>query len=244
MHCDKTVRLGAGVAYGGYAGEVSVASGNLYKVPECSHPEIGVLCDGVAVVLHGFHMMEWQNVREVAIIGTGSIGMLAALISKENNPNLTVDIFYKSSGKRDFLKKHWDDSFNYLDISEISIRHNCYDVVLEAVGGRQTDTITHSIDIVRNSGSILVFGAFSEDCNCLNKLRQLFYKQITLIGVNSFCKKYDDFQRAVDWTFAHEDLLSPLLTDFYAINKGCIDAKGVYQSVLDRKLCKGCFVYE
>lgn len=244
FHCEKVTRLGAGVVKGGFSGMICADPDNLYKIPQCSHPEIGVLCDGIAVVFHGFHMIQLQNIQRLAIIGAGSIGILAAMVAKKEYPNLRVDIFFKSTRKKNFLIKQFGDFFNYVDISEISSKSNCYDIVMEAVGGRQTETINHSIEIVKNSGSILVFGAFSEESNHLKRFRQLFYKQITIIGVNSFCKKCNDFQKAVNWTFANEELLFPLLTDLYVIDRGRIEEKDIYRRILDQKILKGYFVYE
>lgn len=244
MYCDKVTRLGAGNVEGGFSGEISVKLNNLYRVPDCSHPEVGILCDGMAVVLHGFHMMDFQRVQKLAIIGAGSIGVLAALTAKEEFPHVSIDIFCKSILKKDYLNKQFGDSFNYLDMCDIPAINNCYDVVIEAVGGWQTDTITNSIGVVKNNGTILVFGAFNENCRIVKGLRQLFYKQITLFGINSFCKKCNDFQKAVKWTFAHEELLFSLLTNSYSVNRSRVDANIIHKFVLEHKLLKGYFVYD
>ena len=244
LHCAKVNRLGSGNADGGYSGKICISFKNLYSVPLCSHPEVGVLCDGVAVVLHGFHMLTWLNVQKMAIIGAGSIGVLAALIAKEAHPALTIDIFCKSDKKRDYLFQLYGNSFNYIDINDVSRTNDCYDLVLEAVGGKQTNTLSLAIDIVRNNGSILVLGSFHEDCNYPSRLRQLFYKQITLTGVNSFCKEYHDFQKAFQWTFSHEELLFPLITDFYHIDRSNVNSKELLHLVLEHKMLKGCLVYE
>lgn len=244
MYCDNVTRLGAGDVEGGFSGKVNIKSENLYKIPKTSHPEIGVFCDGIAVVFHGLHMIQLQSNQRLAIIGAGSIGVLSAVIIKEIFPHHSIDIFYKSRQKKEYLQELFGNTFSYHEISKMNICRNCYDVVIEAVGGKQIDTIDYSIDMVKNSGSILVFGAFNDECKTINRLRQLFYKQIKLIGINSFCKEYDDFQRAVNWAFSHERLLSSLITDFYVVCRNRIDAKKVYQSVLAHKLLKGCIVYE
>ena len=245
MHCDKVTRIGAGKVNGGYAGKICINPSNLYRIPAfVEHPEIGVLCDGIAVILHGFHMVDLCGVRNVAIIGTGSIGILSALVAKDRYPEMVIDIVCRSSQKKAFLSQIFKDKFNFIDADSISQKKCRYDLVIEAVGGKQTKTLSDAVDIVKNSGTILVFGAFNNDCKTFDNLRQLFYKQISLLGVNSFCQKYNDFQDAVDWAITHEDIILPLLTDLFYVKREMINSKELYQSVVQRKLLKGCFVYE
>ena len=244
IYCDKVNRLGCGNMSGGYSGEITIPQKNLYKIPQCSHPEVGVLCDGIAVVLHGFHMVKLHNINKLAIIGAGSIGILSALIAKEKFPQLSIDIFTKTKEKKTFLNNLFGASFNYIDINNLATKANHYDVVIEAVGGPQTKSITNSIEIVKNNGTIIVFGAFGENSTNLIGLRNLFYKQISMVGVNSFCKIKDDFSKAVKWAFEHEEKLSQLLTNIYYLKRNQIDPKMAYQFLLEYKKLKGYIVYE
>ena len=243
--CDRVSRIGAGKGSGGFSGEVSLNPCRMYIIPaSVNHPIVGVLCDGVAVVFHGFHMLDLQNSRRLAIIGAGSIGILSALVAKDRYPHLAIDVFYKSEQKRDFLSRYYGDFFNIVDIRDIEKSKSIYDIVIEAVGGKQTDTISDAINIVSNSGSILVYGAFHEDCRSIKNIRQLFYKQISMIGVNSYCEGHHDFPQAVSWTFDHEKLILPLLTDVYNVKRDKVDSEMIYMSVIAPKVMKGCFIYE
>lgn len=60
---------------------------------------------------------------------------------------------------------------------------------------------------MNKNGTIVVYGAFSERIETVINYRKLFYKQITLKGINSYCNKYDDFEKAVDFAKQnHKDL--------------------------------------
>lgn len=243
--CERVNRIGAGTSSGGYSGEVCLNPRRMYIIPaSVNHPMVGVLCDGVAVVFHGFHMLDLHNSRRLAIIGAGSIGILSALVAKDRYPHLAIDVFYKSEQKGDFLFRYYGDYFNIVNIRDIENRQSIYDIVIEAVGGKQTDTISDAIHIVSNSGSILVYGAFHKDCRIIKSIRQLFYKQVSMIGVNSYCESHNDFPKAVRWTFDHEKLILPLLTDIYNVKRDKLDSEMIYRSVIAPKVMKGCFIYE
>lgn len=210
----------------------------------CDHPQIGVLCDGVAVIIHGLHLININQFSNVAIVGSGSIAILAALIIKDYNPNCEVEVFVRRIDKQEYLISYYSDYLKISDAGTLKNKDEKYDLVIEAVGGLQTESISTAIDIVKKSGTILVFGAFSAECSSLSGIRKLFYKQIHLIGSNSFCKMYNDFGVAVEWTFSHESLLYPLITNQMYASKADLDIMQLYEQIVKKKIIKDCFIYE
>ena len=244
IYCEKTKRLGSGVFKSGYSGTVIIPKSNLYNVNTFKHPEIGVLCDGIAVVLHGYHQVNLKNYKKMAIIGGGSIGILAGIIAKSKYLNLMIDVFVKSNVKKEFIEQNYKGTLNVWNTDIMSEKSDNYDVAIEAVGGNQTETLTACIDIVKKDGDIVVFGAFDNECSKMQGIRKLFYKQIKMIGINSFCKDNNDFINAVEWACLHEDLLFPLLTNRYHFNRNAVDVNKVYSIILEPKFIKGYIVYE
>lgn len=244
LYCKQVHRLGDGTVDSGFSGKITILPENLFKIPSCKYPQVGVLCDGIAVIFHGLHMININMFSKIAIIGSGSIGVLAALLFKEQNHNCSIEIYVRTNEKQEYLNSHYSDYFNIIDINAINCVNEKYDLVVEAVGGLQTDSISIAIDIVKKNGAILVFGAFDAKCGLLKGIRRLFFKQIHMLGINSFCRKCNDFATAVDWAFSHENILYPMITNQVQVSRSNIDVVQIYQEIVKSKLLKGCFIYE
>ena len=241
IYCSKCARLGCGITPSGFSNTISINHQSIYLLENIRNPQVGVFTDGIAVVFHAFHLYN-KPIKNVCIIGDGAIGLLCSLVLRSQNPDAQIDIPIRTNEKREKISY-----FNTLEIGMPSIDdivENQYDLVVECVGGNQTDTLTKAIEIVRPGGGVLVLGAFSNTVYTLKGIRKLFYKQIDLMGSNSFCVKHDDFGLAVSWTIRNEDILFPLLTNEYHISRFSIDNQLVYDCIGHKKLIKGYIHYE
>ncbi|MEM3373562.1 MAG: alcohol dehydrogenase catalytic domain-containing protein, partial [Candidatus Anstonellales archaeon] len=170
---------------GGFAEYTCAPYTNLFLLPDNMTFNEGALIDPVAVTLHCVHQGEIKNNKSVAIIGDGTIGLCCLQVAKNYKTNLTI------IGKH---KKNLDlaislgamEAFLFEEVKENSRLNNKFDYVIECVGRKQSDTIRLAIDLAKPSGTIIVAGVY--DFNYVGKipLRKLFYKEVKLIGSNSY----------------------------------------------------------
>lgn len=202
LFCPHCMSLGKQLP-GGFGQKVTIPSRNMWEfnVDE-KYKCVGTLVDGIAVILHGLHLVNINNAENILVIGDGVIGCLATYVIKKTYPGINIKIFVRNEKKIELLNKLFDkEIIEKLDDIEK------YDYVFECVGGTQSETLNTAINVVNKNGTIVVYGAFSERIETVINYRKLFYKQITLKGINSYCNKYDDFEKAVDFAKQnHKDL--------------------------------------
>lgn len=241
IYCDKVVRIGGGHIHSGFSGYIHAPTRNLFRIPTNIRPEVGVLTDAIAVALHALHLVDMATIRRAAVIGAGTIGVLFALVLKSKNCKAEIDIVARGE-KLQFLTDHFGNQLHFVD--SVCSLHGPYDIVVEAVGGSQTQTLTQAIKVAPFNGTVLVLGAFDEECSTLDGLRTLFYKQLSVKGANSFCICNDDFLNAVAWTFENERTLLPLITDRYVIKQSELSPIVIKKAIMKPKMMKGCIVHE
>lgn len=241
IYCDKISRLGDGSRLSGYSGYIKAPKWALYEI-EDNIAKVGVLVDGAAVVFHGIHILGNKNVKKIAIIGSGSMSILSALILKENCGADVVDLYVKNDDKKKKLSDLFGKKMKFRNISDTE--EGEYDLVVEAVGGKQTKTITKAIDIVKNNGILMVLGAFDPSITELLGIRKMFYKQINMFGINSYCKGENDFANAFAWVKDNAETLLKIITDTYKIDSKSVDEDTFFEDVIKEKMIKGCFEYE
>lgn len=235
--CDNCISIGkSNFMTGGYSGFINIPDINFYRIDKIDKDNfiVGVLADSIAVIIHAFHDLTLNLDSKILIIGSGPIGILSSLY--------LVSLKYKNT----FLYCRNEQKSHYLteNFPEINIIDNLsseaeFDVIVEAVGGNQADTLELAVKKVNNSGLILVLGAFSE--NVQIKVRNIFYKQLTVKGVNSFCNKNCDFDKSIKWIENNQSTLKKLITNLFVYSK--YESK-IYNDILSKKLIKGVICFE
>lgn len=242
IFCPNISRIGAGDEKSGFSGNIFVPKSNLITVPNCLYPEVGIFSDGVAVILHALHLCHPSSKNRILVIGDGTIGVLYVLVLSSINHNINIDIIVRRKVKADIFLKIFPPNINI--ISEEEVKNNMYDIVVEAVGGQQTDTLGLATLCAKPSGYLVVLGAFHENLTEWKGLRNVFYKQLHIVGVNSFCISMGDFNKAVSWTYTHEEILEYLITERYFTDINTVTSNFVFGSILLPKTIKGCFYYK
>ncbi len=103
-------------------------------------------------------------------------------------------------------------------ITDHKLEKDLYDLVVESVGRKQSETLQESIDLVKPKGTILVFGVYAQGYVSKIEIRALFYKEVTLIGSNSYTssEKQDDFLEAINFlsknTAVFEKIISKIIS--------------------------------
>jgi len=209
QHCENLSSIGKNLP-GGFSEYFTINSINTYKIEPDPLPYI--MADGIAVAFHAIDLVDdFKNSKNFAIVGDGSIGYSLALLLKSFNKN--VILIGRDSKKSNISKKIGIQLIDKNDLH--NGYYNRYDVVFEAVGGKQSETIKLSSNLCKIKGEILVLGVYSENYDIPLTLRDFFYKEQIIKGVNSYgisSKNEDEFKLAVDFIKQNKDSVRKLIT--------------------------------
>jgi L-iditol 2-dehydrogenase len=185
---------------GAMAEFLALPARNAIPVSENIPPEVSVLAEPVAVALHGFHQIEGKAVipRSVAIIGSGTIGLCALLVSRSRSVEQVVvldPIKEKLERARSFGGKavqieSSDDLGQITNKVETELGTKP-DLVIDAVGIKAS--FDQAVEMVAESGSVLLIGNLAKQVDL--PLQTVVSNEISLIGTYGFDLKA--FEEAV-----------------------------------------------
>jgi len=182
--CVKLKSLGKSLN-GGFTEYVVVPSRNVYRLGFNIPYNTGVLIDSLAACIHASNLAGHFKDKNVAIIGDGTMGRICVELAKLQNAKRIVLI-----GKN--IKKTKDKSLLiietifYKDKKKLYNLENKFDVTLEAVGRKNSETLNLAINLSKPKGKIIVLGVFPEQFLLTLNARKLFIKEIVMIGSNSY----------------------------------------------------------
>lgn len=188
---------------GGFAEYVAVPIWNLIELPDSVTFEHAAMLEPLSVALHATKVVGVKKGDDVAIIGTGMIGIAAGQWAYKLGAK-SVTVYGRSEGKRSLVEKcgleyRLDDD-------------NLYDFVLEAVG--TPSAIEKAIEKAKPGGTVILMGNPSGNIELNQNIYwRILRKQLTLKGTWNSC--YDGLNPS-DWTEAVS-----------AINKGEISVSSL-----------------
>lgn len=211
---------------GGYAEYIYLPQNCVYRLPDTVSDYEAIFIDDIAVALHGIHYIEKYNsqIDNIAIIGDGPLGILCYRILKEKYHDSNIVLFSKNSEKLDKLK------IKTIPFDEINKYKEQYNIVLEAVGGRQSNTLNQAINIGANNCLILCYGVFEFGFKAEIDVRSLFYKQGMIKGINSYCNIYNDFNNAIKLLKERKIRVEDLITSKVPFDNAIEYIKNYYQT--------------
>lgn len=239
-YCMHVKKIGSGDFRSGFSGRISIPRTSVYPLQDVKNIEVGVLADGIAVVYHTLHIHCPERQNHILVIGAGCLGILYVIVIANTMNVSHIDLYVKDHNKKPYLESILPKNVNILTKEQITT--DSYDVVIEAVGGEQTESLSMAINCIKTNGSLIVLGAFNESTDRLNCIRKMFYKQVQIQGVNSFCIKHNDFSKAVQFVSKNESVLLPLLTDKYYCTHNT-NASKIVKMIQAPKLLKGYIQY-
>jgi len=215
QHCARPRSIGKEVS-GGFGELVAVPLSNLFKLPSADLLPIGALADVAAVALHAIDQVPGGVAgKRVAIIGDGPIGAMTAVLT--GLQGATVELVGRHPQVAPRLP------------SSVVLRHagSCTttddtDVCFEAVGREQGDTLALAVRRTRPKGTVIVLGVYAPTYVMPLMAREVFKKELRLIGVNSFDRTSvggDQFGRAIEVLIAHHQELGALITHQFPIER-------------------------
>lgn len=189
---------------GGFSEYALVPIENLIKVPKDIPLDLATLAEPLAVCFHALDLGDVKKRSKTLVVGDGSIGMLISLLLESECEEVWI------KGKNpDTLKlaskmgiKIFDPKKNNLD---------SYDRIFETVGRKQDITLKQSISFVSPKGKIIILGVFQKDY--LNKLvlRDLFFKEASIVGSNCY-EGLKDFKKALKFIEKNKKDLQNIIT--------------------------------
>lgn len=159
---------------GGFAQYVAVPLWNLVPMNADIPFEISALLEPLAVALHAIKLCQLNHNTELAIIGTGMIGIAAGLWAKHRGCK-NVTILGRSDNKR-ALVEGLNLNYGIADAADISR----YDSVLEAVG--TSETVATAFRIAAPGANVVLLGnpasdiTLQQDVYWMILRKQLFVK--------------------------------------------------------------------
>lgn len=198
--------------FGGYAEKMFVIPGTfMFRVPKRMSNETAVLTEQMAVAYGAFgRAFQNPNIKEgyspsdtVVVQGVGPLGMCNALMARMLGASKIIAIDRSKFRLR--MAKSLCNA-ETIDISEYASPKDRVESVLSMTEGRGADTviectgfpdiISEGLDMMRNGGTYLVEGAFSEDRETkVSASRQILAKNARIIGVSGM--PYQAYSRAL-----------------------------------------------
>lgn len=193
--CDKIKVIGRNYC-GGFTEKILVPSTNTWKLPNDVNYTDGTQIDLIAVAVHAINACKSVSDNwTCAVIGDGSLGLIIAQIANGKGAK-SVTIFSKHEFKRRIANEL---NLNTASVGDYEKFKNNFDVVFEAVGGSQEETLNTAIAITAPSGRIGVLGVYDFGFTPKIQVRNAFYKEVSIIGLNSYSKTDidSDFETAL-----------------------------------------------
>lgn len=176
--CDNIESIGRTLS-GAFSEQVLVPAKNVRRISKDTTYEQACLTDVVAVAVHTYHLADSPRRMNVLIIGDGAVGLSCLQVYNQENK---VDVIGKHH-------KHKVEKMGgrYVDASFVSnLQDNSYDVIVETVGRKQDTTLSESVRLVSPHGRIVVAGVYESGYKGQFLFRDLFYKEASLQGSNSY----------------------------------------------------------
>lgn len=212
LHCEKMVQLGVHVN-GAFAEYIKVPVKNLYKLPDSLSLKHAAYIEPLACAIGGQDKVNIEFGDTVAIIGGGPMGLAHALLSKLNGAGQVI----LSEMNPARIKRAREIGIDYvIDVNEENTVETVKrltdgrgaDVVIEAVGSAYT--YSEVFKLVRNSGTILVFGAAPQGVTIPVSPFELYSRELTI--VSTYAGTYDTFPKAISLLANKQFDPNPILT--------------------------------
>lgn len=186
-------------APGGFADYVVTSADRCFNVDDL-HPEVAVLAEPTACVVHGLDLLAVSPGAHVLLFGAGPTGLLLAqLLRQSGAARLTVAA--PSPAKLELALAGGADRVVLLDrrapaasLAELRIEApDGFDVVVDATGA--VSVLDLAIGLTRTGGTVFVYGMTAESAGWTVPPYEIFRRELTIKG--SFAQQFS-FDRALD----------------------------------------------
>ncbi|MGB6838610.1 MAG: alcohol dehydrogenase catalytic domain-containing protein [Dehalococcoidia bacterium] len=200
---------------GGFARYVQVPAYCLYRLPDAIDFEVGSLIEPLAVAVHGLRLASLSVGDRVLVLGAGTIGLMAVLVSREMGATSVVACGRYGHQRETALtlgaESAVEDSEEALAGLSGPAWDSPFDLVVEAVGGH-ADTLSRAVSLARFGGRVAVLGLFTRPVT-FNAM-SVMVKETQLIGAITYGRAgtRSDFAVALDIAARQATALRSLVT--------------------------------
>lgn len=211
--CRQRLLLGVG-RDGGLAEYVAVPAYTLFPLPAGLPFPIGALAEPTAVAVHALRLLGVQPGERVLVQGSGSIGLLTALVARATGAQVAATARYPHQAEAALRfgagRVFPADEVGARELAAFAAAEP-FDVVIETVGG-EADTLVQAPALVRPGGRVCVVGIFFQPPR-LNAFATVL-NEVRLVGAATYGRAAGvaDFARAIALVAAHRELLTGLIT--------------------------------
>ena len=194
---------------GAFAEYVDVPFSNLINIEGATSPISYVLVDPLAVCIHAKNLSASSPDQTCLVIGDGAIGCLLAWSLQQ-------------CGFDTWIKGIHSDNLRFIERLGVKTSppkppEDHFDVVYETIGRSQDITLHESVRSVRRGGKVVVIGVFSPGYTYPLIARNLFIKEVCLIGSNAYVP--DEFKEAIGLIEAHQSVLSSFISHRFPLSR-------------------------
>ena len=231
-HCDtgftnrcKSLRAFGLTAPGGMAEFLNVPASCLHLLPADLDRKVAALSEPLAVSFRGVRRGEVGVGSRVAVLGSGTIGLLAVLVARDAGAS---EIFATARYPRQAkLARTLGATQVFANAAALldAVGDQLIDVVIESVGGT-ADTLTEAMSIARPGARIVVLGAF--DGTPSIPAVALMARELTLVGSMCYARdrRVGDFALALEVLGRHRDVLAELITHQFSLDQVHLNRTG------------------
>lgn len=196
-YCRHLVAQGVN-APGGFAEQVLTDADRCFLVDDLD-PEVAVLTEPVACVVHGLDVLQLRPGADVLLFGAGPTGLiLSSLLARSGAGRLTVAA--PTAAKLDLARVRGADLTVRLDRRDPAsakarlraLAPDGFDVVIEATGA--PSVLASTLELVRSGGTVFVYGVTPESTQWPVAPYDIFRRELTVKG--SFAQQFS-FDRAL-----------------------------------------------
>jgi D-arabinitol dehydrogenase (NADP+) len=196
-YCEQVVAQGVH-APGGFAEYVLTGADRCFVVDDLD-PEVAVLTEPTACVVHGLDMLALPPGSDVLLFGAGPTGLiLTSLLSRSGAGRLTVAA--PTAAKLELARARGADEIVQMDRADPDSSERAlhdlapagFDVVIDATGALPVLDLT--LRLVRTGGTIFVYGMTAEAAQWSVAPYDIFRRELTIKG--SFAQQFA-FDRAL-----------------------------------------------
>lgn len=184
---------------GGLSEYLLVQSYGLYKLPPEVDFELGALCEPLTVAVHGLRLVDIRFGDRVAVLGSGTIGLMAIAAAKAMGATYVGATARHPHQKEMALALGADDVFgdDPSSVGQLAKASRGADIVVETVGGHAS-TLADALTIVGPGGHISVLGAFTQPVQIHPIM--LFLKEPRIVGSNCYGRmgRLADYEVAIE----------------------------------------------
>jgi 2-desacetyl-2-hydroxyethyl bacteriochlorophyllide A dehydrogenase len=184
---------------GGLREYMTVPAYACYPLPDEVDFELGALCEPLAVNVHGLRLVDLRFGDRVAVLGAGTIGLLAVAAAREMGATY-VAVTARHPHQKAMAEALGADAVFGDDAAGIGAMNAAVggaDVVVETVGGH-ADTLQSAMLFVAPGGRISVLGAFTKPVQIHPIM--FFIKEARVFGSNCYGRpgRHADYELAIE----------------------------------------------